>query len=73
VKFSEITELTEDELKLKVADIKESYMKLRFQHATGQLDSTAKLRQARRDIARINTTFSQRRKEALKTDDKQEK
>ncbi|HEB72140.1 MAG TPA: 50S ribosomal protein L29 [Nitrospirae bacterium] len=73
MKFSEITELTEDELKLKVADIKESYMKLRFQHATGQLDSTAKLRQARRDIARINTTFSQRRKEALKTDDKQEK
>jgi len=66
VKFSEITELTEDELKLKVSDIKESYMKLRFQHATGQLDSTAKLREARRDIARINTTFSQRRKEALK-------
>ncbi|VAX15508.1 LSU ribosomal protein L29p (L35e) [hydrothermal vent metagenome] len=73
MKYSEITELTEDELKLKVNDIKEGYMKLRFQHATGQLDSPAKLRQARRDIARINTTFSQRRKEALKTDDKQEK
>lgn len=73
MKFSEINELTEDELKLKVADIKEGYMKLRFQHATGQLDSTARLRQARRDIARINTTFSQRRREALKTDDKQEK
>lgn len=73
MKFSEITEMTEEELKLKVADIKESYMKLRFQHATGQLDSTAKLRQARRDIARINTAFTRRGSEALKTDGKQEK
>lgn len=73
MKFSEIIELTQEELKLKIADIKEGYMKLRFQHATGQLDSTAKLRQARRDIAKINTAFTMRSKEASKTDDKQDK
>ncbi len=59
--FSELTELTEDELAHRLSELKEKYMKLRFQHATGQLDSHVKLRSARRDIARINTVFSQRR------------
>jgi len=60
VKFGELKELTDEELARKLEDLRESYMKLRFQHATGQLDSHVKLRQARRDIARINTLFSQR-------------
>lgn len=64
MKFSEVAELTDEELSRRLEEIKESYMKLRFQHATGQLDSTAKLRDARRDIARIETAFSQRKRAA---------
>lgn len=58
---SEIRELSDEELARRMEELKESYMKLRFQHATAQLDSPAKLRSARRDIARINTEMSLRR------------
>ncbi len=60
MKFSALAELTNEEIERKMEELKESYMKLRFQHATGQLDSSAKLKQTRRDIARINTLMGQR-------------
>ena len=66
MKFSEIKELTDEELTRKLEDMKEGYMKLRFQHATGQLDNPAKLKLTRRDIAKINTAFSQRKVNAAK-------
>lgn len=64
MKASEIRELSDEEIARKLEELKESYMKLRFQHATAQLDSAAKLKQTRRDIARINTIVNERRKEA---------
>ena len=64
MKFSEFAELSADELLLRKKEMKENYMKMRFQHATGQLDNPIKLRNARRDIARIHTVESQRRKSA---------
>ncbi|VAX20214.1 LSU ribosomal protein L29p (L35e) [hydrothermal vent metagenome] len=66
MKFEKLNEMTEDEISLKFFELKESYMKLRFQHATAQLDSSAKLRDTRRDIARVNTLINQRKKEAAK-------
>ncbi len=72
MKFSELKELTDEELSLKLSELKESYMKLRFQHATAQLDSPPKLRQARRNIARINTVFSQRKIAGSKAEEKRD-
>jgi len=61
VKIKDLKELGADELKVKLADMKQSYMKLRFQHATAQLDSPAKIRDARRDIAKVKTLLNQRK------------
>jgi ribosomal protein L29 len=41
-------------------------MKLRFQHATAQLDSHAKIKVARRDIARMKTELGSRNRKARK-------
>lgn len=69
MKFSELSQMTDEELTLKLSDLKENYMKFRFQHATGQLDSPSKLRESRRDIARINTVFSRRKTADVKAGD----
>lgn len=55
MKASQLRELSDEELSRKLEDSSGSYMKLRFQHATAQLDSTAKIRAARREIARMLT------------------
>ena len=44
----------------KLAEAKAEAFNLRFQHATGQLDNTARLTEVRRQIARINTALRQR-------------
>ena len=62
MKFSEIAQSSSEELSARLKEMKESYMKMRFQHATGQLDSAVRLRVARRDIARALTAMSQRAK-----------
>ena len=50
-----------DELRNRERDLKEQLFKLRFQRATGQLENTSRLREARRDIARIKTIAAQQR------------
>jgi len=47
MKLSELRELSKDELLVKKAELKDQIFKLRFQHSLGQLESTAKLRNAR--------------------------
>ncbi len=51
--------LDEDELEDKLRELKETLFNLRFQHATGQLDNPMKLREARRDIARVCTVMTE--------------
>ena len=54
----------------RVRESKDELFKLRFQHATGQLDNSARLTQVRRDVARINTELRAREiaaAEALET------
>ena len=46
---------TGDELKTSLVDLKKEAFNLRFQRANGQLENTARMRQVRRDIARIKT------------------
>ena len=52
--------LTGKELNDQVVELKEELFNLRFQSATGQLGSTARLREVRKDIARIYTVLRER-------------
>jgi large subunit ribosomal protein L29 len=57
---SELRELTDDELVLRLRESKEELFNLRFQMATGQMDNNRRLRMVRRDIARIYTVMHER-------------
>ena len=60
VKGSEIRDLADDELERRLAETMEELFNLRFQHATGQLDNYRRLRELRRDVARIRTIARER-------------
>jgi large subunit ribosomal protein L29 len=57
---SELRELTEEELVLRLKEAKEELFNLRFQMATGQLDNNRRLRTVRHEIARIYTVMRER-------------
>ncbi|GLZ39960.1 50S ribosomal protein L29 [Actinokineospora sp. NBRC 105648] len=57
---SDLRELTEEELVLRLRESKEELFNLRFQMATGQLDNNRRLRTVRHDIARIYTVMRER-------------
>ncbi len=58
----ELRELSEDELREKESELKRTLFNLRFQLAMGQQDNTAAIKETRRDIARVKTVLSERRK-----------
>lgn len=51
----ELQEQTDVELEKRLAELREELFNLRFQHATGQLENPIRLRDVRRDIARVLT------------------
>jgi large subunit ribosomal protein L29 len=55
VKSSEAHDLKDDELVAKLIDAKQEAFNLRFRHATGELENTARLGMAKRDVARLLT------------------
>jgi large subunit ribosomal protein L29 len=57
---AELRNLGRDELLTKLGEAKEELFNLRFQAATGQLESHGRLRAVRKDIARIYTVLSER-------------
>ncbi len=59
-KVGDLRELADDDLALKLTEAKEELFNLRFQAATGQLESHGRLRSVRRDIARIYTIMRER-------------
>ena len=59
MKMSEIRELGKEEAQQKLSDLTEEIFNLRFQHEIGQLENTAKLKQVKRDIARIKTQLNE--------------
>lgn len=62
MKSSEIREMGLEEMQRKRDDLKEEMFNLRFQHGAGQLESTAKLKQIKRDIARIETLIREKQR-----------
>ena len=55
MKASELRTKTSDQLADQLLQLKKEQFNLRFQRATGQLENTARVREVRRDIARIKT------------------
>ena len=61
MKAEEYSTKTPDQLKGDLAQLQKEQFNLRFQRATGQLENTSRVRQVRRDIARIKTVAAQKR------------
>jgi large subunit ribosomal protein L29 len=58
MKASEFRTRTGDQLREQLLELKKEQFNLRFQKATGQLENTARVREVRRDIARIKTILA---------------
>jgi large subunit ribosomal protein L29 len=61
MKAEDIRTKSLDELEGQLGDLKKEQFNLRFQKATGQLENVARVRQVRRDIARVKTIAAQKR------------
>jgi large subunit ribosomal protein L29 len=59
MKIKELKEMSADELKHKEAELVDQLFKLRFQKSLGQLESPMKVKNVKRDIARIKTLITQ--------------
>jgi large subunit ribosomal protein L29 len=68
MKARELADLDADELAAKLAEAKEELFNLRFQNVTGQLDDPHRLREVRKDIARVLTVMRQRELKELAHD-----
>ena len=64
MKSKELRELTDAELQQRLDDLVKERFNLRIQQSTAQLEKPSRIREVRRDIARLNTIVSQRRKVA---------
>ena len=58
MKAEELRGKTPDELRTQLLELKKEAFNLRFQRASGQLENTSRVRQVRRDIARIKTILN---------------
>ncbi len=61
MKAQDVRQMTEDQIGDEVDRLKKEQFNLRFQRATGQLANTSRVRQVRRDIARLMTIGAQKR------------
>jgi large subunit ribosomal protein L29 len=73
VKVNDIRGLSKDEMMLKVNEMKEELFNLRFQNTVGQLENPQKMKQTKRDIARIKTIMTEHSKAAITEDATTEK
>ena len=64
MKASELRDLTPEELQLKYDEIRKELFNLRMQKATGQIERPLRLRDLRRDVARLRTVINERQKAA---------
>jgi large subunit ribosomal protein L29 len=64
MKMSELKDLTVTELTAKGRDLRQELFNLRLQQASSQLEKSSRLRQLRRDVARVETQISVMRKKA---------
>jgi large subunit ribosomal protein L29 len=59
MKASELRELSTEEMHRKLLDLREELFNLRFQHGIGQLENSGKMKQTKRDIARVKTLLNE--------------
>ncbi|MDO5606727.1 MAG: 50S ribosomal protein L29 [Paracoccus sp. (in: a-proteobacteria)] len=64
MKATELKDKTPDQLKDQLIALKKEAFNLRFRQATGQLESTARMREVRRDVARVKTVLNQKAADA---------
>jgi large subunit ribosomal protein L29 len=60
MKSKDIRERSDDELRKTLGDLEEQLFKLRFQKSTGQIENPIKIREVRKDIARVLTVMNER-------------
>lgn len=63
MKIQELRELSTDELRTKETELRDQVFKLRFQKSLGQLENPLKIRNLKREIARIRTILKERETE----------
>ncbi len=64
MKPDKVREMSADELRTKERELQEQLFRLRFQKSLGQLDNALKIRETRRDIARVKTVLRQKQAQA---------
>lgn len=67
-KISAIRELSNEELQVRLRDLKQEGLNLRLQQSTGQLENSARLKLVRREAARVMTVLNERRTQAPATE-----
>jgi large subunit ribosomal protein L29 len=60
MKAADVRDMTPDQLGDKLVELKKEAFNLRFQKATGQLENTARFREIRRDVARVQTMLNEK-------------
>ena len=65
MRANELRDMTDRELQKKLADYKQENFKLRFQHATGQLENTQRIPKVKKNIARILTILREKEMEQV--------
>lgn len=65
-KIADVRAKSADELEGMLVDLRKEQFNLRFQRATGQLEATGRIKEVRRDIARVKTIIGERSRAAAK-------
>jgi large subunit ribosomal protein L29 len=60
MRAQDVRDMSQDQLDDKLTELKKEQFNLRFQKATGQLENTARVRQVRKDIARVRTIANEK-------------
>ena len=60
MELKKMTDMTEIELNTELSKMKKELFNLRFQHATGQLENPVKMRELKKDIARVKTIIREK-------------
>jgi large subunit ribosomal protein L29 len=60
MKANEFRNLSDEELRFKESDLRDELFKLKYQHSSGQLENAFRLKETRRNIARLLTVYRER-------------
>jgi large subunit ribosomal protein L29 len=66
-KAGDVRAKTPDELGALLLDLRKEQFNLRFQRATGQIEGVGRVREVRRDIARVKTIMAEQKRSAVKS------